>query len=185
MNLFLAFHIEPDKQLRDVYYRLKKLYRGQRVKFYPLEEMFLILRYLPETEPEFLSDVNRIIGSVTSKYSPVTINIEGVDIYPYKVLPKVLWFRVTEDKTIRALAEELDEKLREFGYSPEDFAFYPHITFARIRKLDDTKVLDKTESEFSSFQPIGFPASEVVMFESIRTTGHTRYRVRNRFKLSQ
>jgi 2'-5' RNA ligase len=183
MRLFLALHIQPDRRLREIYFQIKRLLARQRVKFYPLEEMFLILRFLPDSEQEFLSDINRIIAGQIANSRKFSIQIEGVDIYPYKILPKVLWFRITEEPILRSLAEGLDKDLTHFGYAPEEFAFYPHITFARIRKLDNTKAIDLIEERFASFEPIVFDIDQVILFESIPTTGHTTYRVRNRFDL--
>ncbi len=183
MQLFLASLIEPDKRIKHIYSDIKRLLHKQRVKFYPFDQFFLIYRYLPESETEFLSDINRLIANELKKHRKTTIEIEGVDIYPYKIVPKVLWFRIRENAELRAIAEGLDKELTGFGYAPEDFAFYPHITFARIRKLYNKKLIDIIEEKYTSFEPSSFAINEIIMFESISTPEGAIYRIRNKFQL--
>ncbi len=183
MRLFLAFKIEPDKRLKQIYFQIKKLMKGQRVKFYSLDEMFLILRYLPEAEPEYLSDINRFIAEEVVGYGSISVSLQGVDIYPYKVMPRVLWFRAEAEQRLMKLAENLDKRAVEFGFAPEFFSFYPHVTFARIRRIEQEERLDILEQKFKTFTPINFSFSQLILFESLQSRNGNIYRIRNRFSL--
>ena len=179
----LAIKVPQIKQLESIYRRCQKLLKNERVKFYPFDDLVLILRYLPDFDAEFISEINRIVAPIITSYKPFTLQIQGIDIYPYKILPKVLWFRVGENQPLRQMVKEIDTKLVEFGFEPEFFDFYPHITFARIRKVQDTRKIDQLEKLFASFKPIEFTADQVILYENIEIQKSIVHKVRNRFKL--
>ena len=180
--LVLKFDIKP--KAKAAYFQLKKLFSGDRVKFVSLDNMFLLLRYLPEVDVELISDINRIIAPIINQTPKLELEIDGVDIYPYKINPKVLWFRLKHNETLTNLAKNLDKKLVEFGFSPETFEFYPHITFARIRQIKNKGKIDIVESKFQQIEPEIYTFDKVIMLENIKTTGQNTYKVRNKFSLN-
>ncbi len=182
-DMMLAIQVPPVKPLKEIYLRCQKILKNERVKFYPIDQLVLILRYLPGFDVEFISEINRIIAPVITSQKPFLLKIEGIDIYPYKILPKVLWFRVAENQQLRQMVVDIDQKLVDFGFKPEFFDFYPHITFARIRKLNDKRKIDQIERLFSSFKPIEFTVNQIILYENIKKQKSIEHRVRNRFHL--
>ncbi len=181
-NLFLAVKINPDKTLKDIYFKLKKLLAKERVKFYPLNELMLIIRYIGQVPVEFLSDINRLIAPIINTIPKAEITIEGVDIYPYDIMPRVLWFRIKENPILSELAQKLEHSIRDFTGHEEDFAFYPHITFARIRFLRNPAIVEEIKN-FSQIEPVTFHVNEITLFEVEKTRSGNQYIVRNRFDL--
>ncbi len=181
-RLFLAIKFGIDHTLKNIYFRLKKALARERVKFYPLEELMLILRYLGDVPVEFLPDINRQIAPVISSSPGFALKITGVDIYPYDIMPRVLWFRVEQEERLMSLAQNLEHTIQQFTGHQEDFAFYPHVTFARIRFLKNMQALDMVK-QYQNIEPVSFAVNQIILYEKQESPEGNIYRVRNRFDL--
>ena len=181
-RLFLAIKPDIDKETKNVYYRIRKILSGERVKFYPLENLMLIIRYLGDIPTEFLSELNSHIAPVINTTHSFELSVEGVDIYPYDVMPRVLWFRLNHEPVLENLARRIEQVVKKFSGHEEDFAFYPHVSFARIRFLHNMSVLDEIK-KYSQLQCQAFRVSHILLIESIETNKGNIYKTRNRFAL--
>ncbi len=183
-NVFLAIKIELDKNLKAIYYDIKKSLARQRVKFYPPQELMLIIRYLGSVPGEFLSEINRQIASLINRSPRFDVIITGIEIYPYNIMPRVLWFRVQQDEPLMTLAANIEQIVRDLTSHEEDFAFYPHITFARIRQLKNLSAIDKVR-QYQDIEPTVFEVKQIILYEKISgSDGNvSKYKVRNRFEL--
>ena len=181
-KLFLAIKIDLDKSLQEKYFYLKKLLSQQRVKFYTLDQLMLVIRYLGNIPSEFISEFNGLIGPIITSQPKLLITIDGIDIYPYDVMPRVLWLRVREDKNLSAFVRKIEKIVKDFSGHEEIFAFYPHITFARIRYLKNTKLLSKIK-QFSDIEPVNIEVNYIHLIENIKTNKGNIYKTRNKFML--
>ncbi len=181
-RLFLAIKIEPDKHIKDIYFNLKKILRGERVKFYDINQLMLIIRYLGDIPTEFLSDINRQIAPVINSTPSFDLKINGVDIYPYDIMPRVLWLRVEQNPVLMQLANDLENTIHNLTGHEEDFAFYPHITFARIRFIKNMQRLDLVK-KYNTIEAAAYPVKQIILYETTASKQGNQYRVRNRFDL--
>ncbi len=181
-RLFLAIKLDLDRSLKNIYFTLKKALARERVKFYPMEELMVVLRYLGDIPVELVSEVNCHIAPVINASEDFDLTVSGVDIYPYDIMPRVLWFRVEQEERLMQLADKIDSVISDLTGHQEDFAFYPHVTFARIRFLRDWSVLDKIK-KYKDIEPVIFHIKQIILYENIITNKGNIYKVRNRFDL--
>ena len=181
-RLFLAIKFELDRRLKNIYFTLKKALARERVKFYPLQELMLVLRYLGDIPVELISEVNRHMAPVINSSPEIDLTINGVEIYPYDIMPRVLWFRVEQEERLMSLAQNIEHTIQQLTGHQEDFAFYPHVTFARIRFLRNQSVLEQVK-RYKDIEPVSFHIKQIIMYENIKTNKGNLYKVRNRFDL--
>jgi len=185
-TLFTAIQIEPSQRMIKIKESLSKMLKNEKVKFYPANKWFLIIRHLGNIDTDFLPDINRILGEIITNTKPFEIKLNGVFIYPFIEKPDVLWFNFEQTPELMILAEKINERLVDYGVHEEFFAFYPHITFARIKNIRNKKLLYEIKDKYSVLEnPDTYYIKDIIMFESQKTGKTTAYRTRNRFILGQ
>ena len=103
------------------------------------ESIHLTLKFLGSVEassiPQFLS-VLEPIGDRTNKFS---LDVHGVGVFPNRQRPRVFWVGVSgQTQSLQRLVSEVSAALDPLGFSPEDKAYHPHLTLARIKRENGT-----------------------------------------------
>ncbi len=91
------------------------------------------LRYLGHVDPARLDELCAIGRAATSGVAPFEVAIEHVGAFPSEAHAKVVWLGAgAGSATLAALAHDLDTRVGPLGFPPDERAFTPHLTLARI-----------------------------------------------------
>jgi RNA 2',3'-cyclic 3'-phosphodiesterase len=129
LRTFVAIDI-PAAPLREVLEELAGI--GRPVKMV-VEPLHLTLKFLGETRRSALDAISAAITEVCSRHAPLQFEIGGIGAFPRPERPSVVWAGVSPAEPLTALAAELDAHLKPLGFPPEQRAFHPHVTLARIK----------------------------------------------------
>jgi 2'-5' RNA ligase len=132
-----------------------------------------------------ISQVNEIIRSVSlaiQNQNSFYLNSIGVGAFPNFIRPKVLWVGMKQPYTeLIQLTQNIENALSILGFPAEIRPFFPHITFARVKR-------SKNLTQFNLPNPsIHFGVSlirEIILYESISTSYGSRYNEIHRFLLN-
>lgn len=106
---------------------------GADLKIVDRENIHLTLRFLgnvSESRLELIKDVVREFATI----DPFRIRVEGLGVFPKPSFIRVIWAGVTKgEDELKFLRRELDQKLTEIDYPPEEKEFTPHYTIARMK----------------------------------------------------
>ncbi|MGC8965161.1 MAG: RNA 2',3'-cyclic phosphodiesterase, partial [Brevinematia bacterium] len=61
--------------------------------------------------------------------------LEGLGVFPNIDSPKVLFYKVLENKTLKDIYNVIEDKLLTLGYKKEIKPFIPHVTILRIKEV--------------------------------------------------
>jgi RNA 2',3'-cyclic 3'-phosphodiesterase len=97
--------------------------------------------------------------------------------FPSRSRPRVLWVGVDAPPALELLQDRIERGCEAIGFPPEGAPFQPHITLGRVREgqrlppggLDD---------HAGGFEQVPFSGDELVLYESVLTTGGPRYESR-------
>jgi RNA 2',3'-cyclic 3'-phosphodiesterase len=97
--------------------------------------------------------------------------------FPSRSRPRVLWVGVDAPPALELLQDRIERGCEAIGFPPEGAPFQPHITLGRVREgqrlppggLDD---------HAQGFERVPFVGNELVLYESVLTTGGPRYESR-------
>jgi 2'-5' RNA ligase len=107
----------------------------------------LTLRFLGEIEEAQVGALGRVIMDAAVGVAPFTLKIGGLGAFPSIQRAKVLWLGVNDESGCNALARlqaAIEHGIIDLGFAPEDRAFSPHLTLARIRERDAAMQLAST-----------------------------------------
>lgn len=100
------------------------------VRWAPLEQYHLTLRFLGETEAATAETVAEALADV--RVRPFRLHLSGLGVFPSLRRPRVLVARAEAEPVLEALHRRVEAALGQLGFEPESRAFRPHVTLARF-----------------------------------------------------
>lgn len=117
----------------------------------------------------------------------VAVRIEGLGLFERA---GVFWAGVALTPELLALQQKVVAATRRCGFEPEDQAYHPHITLARVRGRSGTgalaplkKAVERLNTKPGEGLKAQFTAEEFLLYESFPGPEGSRYQVRGRFRL--
>lgn len=136
----------------------------------------------------------RFIGDVDNRTAAEFADaIAGVENHAFEVKlselgtfggndPRVIFAAVEPSEPLEALARAHERAARQVGLPPEKRAFKPHVTLARLKAPDVSRVIRYLE-RFGGFRAEPFTAKRVVLFSSKPGVGGGPYVVEEAYPL--
>jgi len=165
---------------------------GARATWVKPENMHLTLRFLGEVDEDNINRLKAILSDSYRGMSPFTLSVRGVGAFPNMRRPSVVWVGAVEAREAarsqvelgneRVLGNERAQAIetaylaaesaaRAIGLAPEEKAFHPHLTLARIRDAREAPPLVACLERERDFCAGDFTVHSVSLFSS-RLTPH-------------
>lgn len=157
IRAFIAIDLTPDVQERldQVSNQLKELLGKSPIRWVPVENIHLTLKFLGNVSMANLEVLTNIIQTVASGYQPFEISIGGLGAYPRLHRPRVIWVGVEAPQELAMAQRSLETETARLGYAQEDRSFSPHLTLGRVSRNASTRDIRATAEVLDSFT-VGF-----------------------------
>lgn len=173
MRLFVAFDLpaEVRQALGEMIAQLRPL--CPKARWVRPQSMHFTLKFLGhvDDQPEVrLASIQAALAAVHSP-APVEMQFRGVGFFPDPRRPRVVWCGIDSSPNLVPLAADISRALEPLGFPPEDRAFVPHLTLARLdaargaaqlvraaEQLTERSFGSARETEFHLFQSILRPS---------------------------
>lgn len=177
MRLFAAVPVtEP---ARDQILKLLGTLRasGWPVRWVHDEGLHMTLKFFGEVAPERLDVIAEALRFAAHGADSLALELGELGAFPSRSRPRVLWVGIQAPAGLELLQDRIERGCEAIGFPPEGAPFQPHITLGRLREgqrlppggLDD---------HADGFEPVSFVAQQLVLYESLLTTGGPRYESR-------
>lgn len=127
------------------------LQQGHAGRWVRPEGIHLTLKFLGDVPEDKLQDIYRAIGQCCASFAPFMLTLGSLGCFPNLRRPRVVWVGVSDQGgQLAALQQAVERELGRLGYRPEERAFTPHLTLARVRedaKREEVDALAKLVSE--------------------------------------
>jgi len=105
------------------------------LRFTDPDQAHVTLKFLGDTDPgrvdDLVTELERAVEA--SGVEPFTAEFGGLGVFPSLSYISVVWVGVREGGTeLTALHEAVEARATDIGFDPEDHAFTPHATVARM-----------------------------------------------------
>lgn len=183
-RLFLAIDIHPSDTYQQLFEKLKHKLRFDMISWIEPQSAHLTLKFFGETPNTRIDSILKSIECAVVSQSPFEFSIDKVGAFGSKHSPKVIWLGVENDKAIRLLHQDVMQSIRKIGYFPDPGNFVPHITLARVKKVEDKDWFWKSIAEFQSQTIQQVVVDKVVLYESILTKKGANHNIIKEFPFS-
>jgi len=168
-RIFTAINISDEARgkIKKYIENLRNEFRGVRVGWEKSEKIHLTLKFLGDVSGEQIEKLKIALGQISENTSSFNLQISATGVFPSPRNARILWLGLKDETgNLLKLNEMLESACAQIGFARETRSFKPHLTIARLREPQTSKQL--TEKHLSSaFEPVGFMASEIVIYQSI------------------
>ena len=105
---------------------------GADVKLVETENIHVTMRFLGDITSVIVDKIFEEIKNI--QFVPFNVQLKGVGVFPSLSYPRVVWAGITEGTNeLRNIFDQIEPRLRELGFTPDEHGFSPHLTIARVR----------------------------------------------------
>jgi 2'-5' RNA ligase len=167
-RLFIALDVIPDDVFLDLYAKLRSnSTRLDRINWVVPDLMHITLKFLGEIPMEKIPDIAERLRIACKNVQPFVVNIGKIGVFGSRYQPRVLWFGVESTETLQHLHFSIEKQMRKQGLPHSIGNFVPHLTLARINKIDEKKRFFQHIKENQTTHIQQFTVNEIILYESI------------------
>lgn len=111
---------------------LKKRMPGIPVRWVPVENIHLTLKFLGDVSIANLELLTKILRAEAARQSPFELSVGGLGAFPSVRRPRVIWAGVEAPAELGVFQRSVEAEMARLGYPPEDRPFSPHLTLGRV-----------------------------------------------------
>jgi 2'-5' RNA ligase len=145
--------------------------------------LHLTMKFFGEVPPGRLEVIEEVVRAAVPGTGTLPLQLGGVGAFPSAARPRIIWVGLDGPPGLELLQDRLERRAEAIGFPPEGIPFRPHVTLARVREGHRLPpgALQSLEGQY---QPVGFLASELVLYESVLGRGGPRYEPRLTLELA-
>jgi len=143
------------------------------------EQLHLTLRFIGEVDGHRADDIHAALGAVHQARFEIALN--GIGAFDRRGQPDAVWAGVTPLEPLKSLHNKIDAALTRVGVAPDQRAFLPHITIARLKRSSGP-VGNLLEQSGGLTSP-PFQVADFALFESALTPEGAVYSIVERYRL--
>mgnify|MGYP006290068139 CR=1 FL=1 len=180
---FIATKIHPGTQLLNAYAKLRNELENEKIKWVDPENFHLTLFFIGDTDEEQIDIIRQELASLTATYSKTHIQLEGLGVFKSIHKPRVLWAGISQYDELKKIKIAIDQRMEQFGFTPDKREFKPHLTLARMKWIEDKQKLNQILNEFKSLHFQESTIEDLILFESILKPTGPEYKPIEKFEL--
>jgi RNA 2',3'-cyclic 3'-phosphodiesterase len=171
IRAFVAIHPDRDTilELERVQAELRRELDSNGIRWAQSGQLHLTLQFLGYIPSSRLVDFEGVMAEAVSHHPAFNLRAEALGCFPNQKKPRILWAGLNgELDLLQKLKSELDQKLTPLGFKPEERAFHPHVTLARIEHLK-IREIEELGRQILSYQAVRFGAWRVEKLDLMRS----------------
>ena len=144
------------------------------------DQLHLTLRFIGEVDRHLADDIHAALGAI--HHAPFEIAVNGIGAFDRRGQAEMVWAGVAPQEPLRALHNKVDAALTRVGVEPDQRAFLPHVTLARLKRSSGP-VGNLLEQSGGLTSP-AFTVADFALFESTLTPEGAVYSIIERYRLA-
>ncbi len=161
---FISIDIGAFPKIKDFANEIKEI--GANIKMVELEKIHITLKFLGDTNEEYIDKIEGIIKSSVKDIKPFKIKLKGVGVFPNENYIKVVWIGIQNAENVEIITKNIDEKVSELGFKKENRKFSAHLTVARVKSAQNKERLLQIINKYQDTEFIEFKVESIRLKKS-------------------
>ncbi|MBU2063826.1 MAG: RNA 2',3'-cyclic phosphodiesterase [Candidatus Omnitrophica bacterium] len=167
IRAFIAIDIgrELRQELKIIQDGLKQHLRGKLTWVKP-ENIHLTLKFLGNITVTHLNYIGNTLDGIAREEKPFSVSLAQINAFPDITTPRIIWVGIDNAiAIIQDIQDKLEIRLSRAGFKKEAKEFYPHLTLARVKSIENRNEISKI---FSQIKPKNLSADidRIILFKS-------------------
>ena len=157
IRAFIAIEMSPEirRRLDQVSDELKQRLKDIPVRWVPVENIHLTLKFLGDVSVANLEVLKKILQSEIAGHHPFEMSVGELGAFPSNRRPRVIWVKVEAPAELEAVQRGIETESTRLGYAREERAFSPHLTLGRVSRNASSRDIRKISEVLDSYK-VGF-----------------------------
>lgn len=151
----IALSSEIQARLTQVSTELQAQLKGVPVRWVPVENIHLTLKFLGDVSTTNLEMLKSSLQGEVAGHNPFEISVGDLGAFPNLRRPRVIWVNVQAPFELSAVQHGIEAQMGRLGYPPEERPFHAHLTLGRVARTASPQDLQNIFIVFSKYK-IGF-----------------------------
>src|SRR4030042_147242 len=136
IRAFIAIDLTPEivQHLEQVSTQLKKRLEGIPVRWVPVDNIHLTLKFLGDVYLANVEMLKKILQTEVNAHHVFEISVGGLGAFPSARRPRVVWVGVEAPAELTAVQNDVESAMARLGYAREERPFSPHLTLGRVSR---------------------------------------------------
>lgn len=143
------------------------------------DQLHLTLRFIGAVDRHLAADIHAALGGV--RHPRFDLSLRGIGAFDGRGYPDAVWAGISPHDQLRALHRKADAALLRVGVPPDERAYLPHITIARLAR--SAGPIGNLMEEAGGLTSPAFTVDSFALFESDLTNEAAVYSVVDRYPL--
>jgi len=144
------------------------------------DQLHLTLRFIGEVDRHRAGDIHAALGGI--HHPPFEIALNGIGAFERRGQADTVWAGVAPHEPLKALHNKVDAALARVGVEPDQRAFLPHVTLARLKRSSGP--LGNLLELSGGLASAPFTVDHFALFESDLTPEGAVYSIVERYPLA-
>ena len=144
------------------------------------DQLHLTLRFIGEVDRHRAGDVHAALGAIHQPRFEIALN--GIGAFDRRGWPDAVWAGIAPHEPLKALHKKIDAALVRVGVAPDQRAFLPHITLARLKRSSGS--VGNLLEQVGGLTSPPFTVDHFGLFESVLTPEGAVYTLVERYSLA-
>lgn len=167
-RLFIAFDFNVDNVFLKFYSQTHSVFtKLDKYNLVKPELMHVTLKFLGETDPKKINSIMQEIRHTVKNIPAFDVKTEKLGIFGSRYQPRVLWLGIEKKTELEQLHKQLNKGMWKLGFKPDFNNFVPHLTLARINKIDDKHYFWKKMEYLPQDFVQQIHVNKIILYESI------------------
>lgn len=175
---FLALPL-PESISLELYQNTKKIFLDiPKFRLVSVRNYHVTLQFFGDITLSAIEDIQKNISKI--KFDDINVKLSNTGFFPNVQSPKVFWIGFKDKKKrVDNLYETIQGRLKEVDFNKEKRLFIPHLTIARLQKIN-LRTVKKLQKSVLKFNQIisNFPTfnlDKLVLYKSVLTSKGSVY----------
>jgi 2'-5' RNA ligase len=147
LRAFIAIRVEPTAELAGLLHKLSTELHG--LKAVRPGNLHLTLRFLGDVEEASVDAIRGAMERAAAGQRAFDLRWQSLGVFPSLRRPNVLWVGCEDGGASGRLVASLSRELERLGIAPEDRAWSPHLTVARVKAKPPRELREMVEANQS------------------------------------
>jgi len=182
---FIAIKIPAAKKLKELLELLRVDLREDKIKWVNPEVLHITLSFLGDTSEQQVNYISEQLKEIATGYSSMELHFKELGVFRNIRKPRVFWIGLERNELLENLQGEIEVMLRDYGINRENKPFSPHLTIARIKRIENIDNLKYWLKKYRGKTIQRTKIGEVIYYESRLTSNGPIYNSIKKFPLKK